>query len=84
LWDTSGSERYRAITTGHYRDALGAILVCDLTSMESFTNLEYWISAIKEHADKHVAILLVGKKKLTKANKYDLVLNKDTNRIVSD
>ena len=32
IWDTSGSERYKSITTGHFRDALGALLVFDITS----------------------------------------------------
>ena len=36
IWDTSGSERYRSITTGHYRSAVGALLVFDLTDRESF------------------------------------------------
>lgn len=31
IWDTSGSERYRSITSGHYRAALGALLVMDIT-----------------------------------------------------
>ena len=36
IWDTSGSERYRSITTGHYRQAVGALLVMDITERESF------------------------------------------------
>ena len=36
IWDTSGSERYRSITTGHYRSAVGALLVMDITEVESF------------------------------------------------
>ena len=44
IWDTSGSERYRSITTGHYRAAVGALLVMDITERESFDNLDYWLS----------------------------------------
>ena len=36
IWDTSGSERYRSITTGHYRQAVGALLVFDITDKASF------------------------------------------------
>jgi hypothetical protein len=45
IWDTckneifdttAGSEKYRSITTGHYRFALGAVLVYDITNRESF------------------------------------------------
>ena len=43
IWDTSGSERYRSITTGHYRQAVGALLVMDITERESFDNLDFWL-----------------------------------------
>jgi Ras-related protein Rab-11A len=43
IWDTSGSERYRSITTGHYRSAVGALLVMDITERESFDQLDYWL-----------------------------------------
>jgi len=43
MWDTAGSEKYRAMTTNHYRNAVGAILVYDITNDESFNNLPYWL-----------------------------------------
>ena len=43
IWDTSGSERYRSIVTGHYRSAVGALLVFDVTDAESFESLNYWV-----------------------------------------
>ena len=43
IWDTSGCERYRSISTGHYRAAVGALLVLDITERESFDNLDYWL-----------------------------------------
>jgi GTPase SAR1 family protein len=62
----AGSEKYRAITTGHYRFALGAVLVFDLLSRESFTNCRYWVDSIRAYADENVVIALV-------ANKADVV-----------
>lgn len=47
IWDTSGSERYRAITVGHYREAVGAILVCDVTDLTSFNHLDYWLEELR-------------------------------------
>ena len=31
IWDTAGQEKYRAITVAHYRKALGALVVYDIT-----------------------------------------------------
>ena len=51
IWDTSGSERYRSITTGHYRAAVGALLVMDITEEQSFSNLDYWLQQLRDNAD---------------------------------
>ena len=49
LWDTAGAEQYRAITTGYYRGAHAALLVYDITSLSSFTQLKsYWIQQVRE------------------------------------
>lgn len=49
----------------HYRKALGAIVVYDITKHKTFENIKRWISVIREQADKNVVIILV-------ANKCDL------------
>ncbi|XP_023714448.1 ras-related protein Rab-27A isoform X2 [Cryptotermes secundus] len=36
LWDTAGQERYRSLTTAFYRDAMGFLLLFDLTNEQSF------------------------------------------------
>ena len=66
IWDTSGAERYRAITTNHIRGADGAYLVYDVTSEMSFKNLDYWYESIKNSADSDIIIYLIG-------NKSDLI-----------
>eukprot|EP01057_Protomagalhaensia_wolfi_P000799 Protomagalhaensia_wolfi_Nauph_80__798@NODE_145_length_3444_cov_52_757709_g108_i0_p5_GENE_NODE_145_length_3444_cov_52_757709_g108_i0NODE_145_length_3444_cov_52_757709_g108_i0_p5_ORF_typecomplete_len125_score21_15Ras/PF00071_22/6_8e31Roc/PF08477_13/2_4e19Arf/PF00025_21/2_8e11SRPRB/PF09439_10/5_5e05MMR_HSR1/PF01926_23/0_00015Gtr1_RagA/PF04670_12/0_00029FeoB_N/PF02421_18/0_0039TniB/PF05621_11/0_0052AAA_22/PF13401_6/0_0098GTP_EFTU/PF00009_27/0_13_NODE_145_length_3444_cov_52_757709_g108_i011051479 len=38
IWDTAGQERYRSITAAHYRRAVGALLVFDVTKMQTFKN----------------------------------------------
>jgi small GTP-binding protein len=42
VWDTAGQEKYFTITTGYYRQADAVLLVCDLTSTESYNRLDKW------------------------------------------
>ena len=47
LWDTAGTERYRTISSIHYRNLDGALLVFDITDAPSFTRLDYWLDELK-------------------------------------
>jgi small GTP-binding protein len=62
IWDTAGQERYRAITNAYYRNAVGALLVYDVTKPQSFLNIEKWFSELREHAEYNIVVLLVGNK----------------------
>ena len=62
----AGSEKYRSITTGHYRSAYGAVLIYDISNAETFKNCKYWLENIRTYADENVVIALV-------ANKIDLL-----------
>lgn len=72
IWDTAGQERYRAITSAYYRGAVGALLVYDITNIESFNSSKKWLSELRDHADSNIVVLLA-------ANKSDL----DHLRVVS-
>lgn len=41
-------ERFRTLTTAYYRGAMGILLMYDITSLESFNNLSYWLRNIQE------------------------------------
>jgi len=62
IWDTAGQERFRAITRGYYKGAVGALVVYDLTKMQSFKNIEKWLQELREYADD-IVIMLIGNKK---------------------
>ncbi|KAA6389643.1 MAG: putative GTP-binding protein ypt3 [Streblomastix strix] len=47
IWDTAGQDRFRQMTHQYYRAAVGLILVYDITSLETFTNLNRWIQDAK-------------------------------------
>ena len=50
IWDTSGQERFRAICSAHFRRAVGAIIVFDLTNSGSFDAVESWRNNVVEQA----------------------------------
>ena len=63
IWDTSGQERFRAMTNLYYRDAQVAILTYDITSESSFVGIEFWIEELKYKVENENMILcLVGNK----------------------
>ncbi len=62
IWDTAGQERYRAVRSTYYRKASGIILMYDITSHESFEDLEYWIKEIYAEISRKTPIILIGNK----------------------
>lgn len=75
LWDTAGQEKYRAITVAHYRKALGALIVYDITRAKTFENVKVWLEDLLKSAEENICIMLVG-------NKLDLVNENPSKREV--
>lgn len=48
IWDTAGQERFRTLTTAYYRGAMGILLLYDVTNLESFNHISYWIQNIEK------------------------------------
>jgi hypothetical protein len=66
LWDTAGTERFRAVSRSYYRGAAGAILVYDVSSHASFRALPTFLNDARALASPDLAVILAG-------NKADLV-----------
>lgn len=47
LWDTAGQERFRSLTTAFFRDAMGFLLLFDVTSEQSFLAVNDWLQQLK-------------------------------------
>ncbi|XP_063221644.1 ras-related protein Rab-8A [Bacillus rossius redtenbacheri] len=62
IWDTAGQERFRTLTTAYYRGAMGILLMYDVTSLDSFNHLSYWLRNIQENAAPDVVKVLAGNK----------------------
>lgn len=76
IWDTAGQEKYKAITSHHYRKAVGALIVYDVTKRSTFDNVIKWYSDLRNIAEKECIIALVG-------NKVDLLDRNNRRREVS-
>ena len=59
----------------HFRKALGALLVFDLTKEKTFSSVSRWAEELRYHAGNDIVILLVG-------NKLDEVKKDDSRRAV--
>ena len=63
IWNPDkGGERFKNICLSYYRGADAIILTYDITSLETFENLNYWLTEIDKNAPKDVYKILVGAK----------------------
>lgn len=69
IWDTTGQERFRTITSSYYRGAHGIFIVYDITDKVSFNNVKQWLGEIDRYACESVNKFIIG-------NKCDLVSNR--------
>ena len=61
IWDTAGQERYRSLAPMYYRGASCAIIVYDITSIDSFNGAKLWVNEIFTKTTK-CKIFLLGNK----------------------
>lgn len=66
IWDTAGQEQYRSVNKLFIKNSKIVIFVYDITSKESFKDLDYWIKFIKNELGQMVLLGLAG-------NKMDLI-----------
>ena len=76
IWDTAGQEKYKSITSHHYKKAVGALLVYDVTRRITFDDCIKWYTELKNYTDKECIICIVG-------NKIDIVQKNQNLREVS-
>ena len=74
LWDTMGQEAYKGISKLFFREAHIVIFVYDITSMESFKNLEEWINMANDTINGDYISGIVG-------NKNDLYLESEVTEV---
>ena len=63
IWDSAGQERFRSLTQSFFRNANGIIIVYDISNIETFENLKYWIQSINTQlGDSEIHIIVIGNK----------------------
>ena len=81
LWDTAGSEKFRSITKGYYKNSTCAIIVYDVTEEKSFQDVTSWLEDCKKFTNKNINLILVGNKIDLK---YDRVITTEQGKQLAD
>jgi Ras-related protein Rab-18 len=66
LQDTAGLEKFQTLTPGFYRGAQGAILVYDVTRLQTFKKLETWLDELEAYPTKNNIVKMVVGNKIDK------------------
>lgn len=69
IWDTAGQERFRALSPSYFRGAHGAILVYDVTKLQTFTKLEAWLGELDLYSRQNSVVKMVVGNKIDKENR---------------
>ena len=64
FWDTSGQEKYRALSKNYYKNSNGAIIIYDITNKKTFFNIKKWLLDLREFTDETKIIILGNKNDL--------------------
>ncbi|XP_016351683.1 ras-related protein Rab-31-like [Sinocyclocheilus anshuiensis] len=62
IWDTAGQERFHSLAPMYYRGSAAAVVVYDITKLDSFQTLKKWVKELKEHGPEHIVVAIAGNK----------------------
>ncbi|EAY15808.1 small GTP-binding protein, putative [Trichomonas vaginalis G3] len=62
IWDTAGQERFRSIAKAYFRNAVGVVLVFDVTERRTFDDVNMWLNDVHSLCDPSARVILVGNK----------------------
>ena len=62
FWDTTGNERFAALTETAVKETHGALIVLDVTKETALDNLEHWIKFAESYGKQTVPKIVVGNK----------------------
>ncbi|XP_062843883.1 ras-related protein Rab-31 [Trichomycterus rosablanca] len=62
IWDTAGQERFHSLAPMYYRGSAAAVIVYDITKLDSFHTLKKWVKELKEHGPEDIVVAIAGNK----------------------
>ncbi|KMT00792.1 hypothetical protein BVRB_9g220710 isoform B [Beta vulgaris subsp. vulgaris] len=62
IWDTAGQERYHSLAPMYYRNATAALLVYDISNMDSFVRAKKLVQELQRQDSRIPVMSLVGNK----------------------
>ncbi|KAK9691653.1 hypothetical protein RND81_09G210100 [Saponaria officinalis] len=62
IWDTAGQERYHSLAPMYYRGAAAAIIVFDITNLDSFGRAKKWVQELQKQGNPNLVMVLAGNK----------------------
>ncbi|KAG5850995.1 ras-related protein Rab-31-like isoform X1 [Anguilla rostrata] len=62
IWDTAGQERFHSLAPMYYRGSAAAVVVYDITKLDSFQTLKKWVKELKEYGPEDIVVAIAGNK----------------------
>lgn len=64
IWDTAGTEKYKSISSSYYRGSHAAFILFDLTSRQTFDDVNKWLEAFRKTCNPQNKnnVILIGNK----------------------
>ncbi|XP_063595881.1 uncharacterized protein LOC134772740 [Penaeus indicus] len=62
VWDTAGQERFRSMAPMYYRGAHAALLVFDITKLQTYNDIQSWVHELSSRVGEGLMLVLVGNK----------------------
>ncbi len=66
IWDIGGQDRFKSLRRNFYDGTNGALLVFDLSRVQTFSKMKEWLSDMKQSIGKDIPVVIIG-------NKSDLI-----------
>ncbi|KAI4324733.1 hypothetical protein MLD38_030190 [Melastoma candidum] len=82
IWDTAGQERYHSLAPMYYRGAAAAIVVYDISCMDTFNRAKKWVEEVQKQGNPKVVMALVANK--TDLNQKREVQNQDAEQYAQE